>query len=163
MEIPTRDTPALALLERGLGGKAADAGAVVDCMQLLRVSKRLLGFFLEVFTDQGISPGKYSVLCELLSERAPVSPSYLAERLGVSRPTVTGLLDGLCRQGLVDRTFDEEDRRRVSVRLTSEGDRFIRTLLPDQYGIMADVMEPLSDRERMQLRRILAKLEAQFT
>ena len=162
MEIPTRDTPALALLERGLGGETADARAVADCMQLLRVCKQLLGFFLEEFTRQSISPGKYSVLCELLAEQAPVSPSRLAERLGVSRPTVTGIVDGLCRQGLTDRSFDGEDRRRIAVTLTPQGERFIRALLPEQYGIMAKVLGPLSDAERGQLRGILSKLEGQF-
>jgi len=159
VEIPTRDTPAFALLARGLGGDAADSAAVADCMQLLRVSKRLLGYFLDRFTERGISPGKYSVLCELLAADDPLSPSWIAERIGVSRPTVTGLLDGLCRQGLVTRQFDEQDRRRVTVRLTRAGDRFIRNLLPGQYHLMADVVGALNPDERAQLRALLKKLE----
>ena len=163
MELPIHDTPAMVLLDRGYGGPEVDSAAVADCMQLLRVSKRLLGFFLANFAEHDISPGKYSVLCELLSAQTPVSPSHLAARLGVSRPTVTGLLDGLYRQGLVDRTFDDEDRRRVAVALTRRGDSFIRSLLPDQYRIMAEVMGPLNDPERSQLRKILTKLEGQFS
>lgn len=159
MEIPTQDTPAPKLLARGLGGDEADAAAVVDCMQLLRVSKHLLGYFLGRFTERGISPGKYSVLCELLAAENPVSPSWIAERIGVSRPTVTGLLDGLCRQGFVARQLDEQDRRRITVRLTRAGDRFIRNLLPDQYRLMTDVVGVLEPEERAQLRGLLKKLE----
>jgi DNA-binding MarR family transcriptional regulator len=159
VDIPTRDTPAHALLARGLGGDDTDAAAVVDCMQLLRVSKHLLGYFLDRFTDRGISPGKYSVLCELLAAEDSVSPSWIAERIGVSRPTVTGLLDGLCRQGFVARQFDEQDRRRVTIRLTGAGEAFIRNLLPEQYRLMTDVVDALEPEERTQLRALLKKLE----
>ncbi|MGD8416245.1 MAG: MarR family transcriptional regulator [Pseudomonadales bacterium] len=163
MELPLKDTPALQLIERGLGDPETDASAVADCMQLLRVSKRLLTHFLEQFTADGISPGKYSVMTELLAAGEPVSPSWLAERIGVRRPTITGLLDGLDRQGFVARTFDEQDRRRVSVALTAQGRRFIRGLLPGQFERMAEVVRVLEPEERQRLRRILDKLEQGLT
>jgi len=159
MEIPLRDTPALRLIERGLGAPDTDPEAVADCMQLLRVSKRLLEYFYRHFVARDISPGKYSILCELLAADGPVSPSSLAGRIGVRRPTVTGLLDGLGRQGLVTRTFDPEDRRRVLITLTRRGERFIRELLPEQYALMSEVVGALGHRERTQLRQVLRQLE----
>jgi len=163
MEIPLKDTPSLKLLEQGLGGPDADPRAVADCMQLLRVAKRVLGYFYDHFTAHGISPGKYSVLCELLAADAPMAPSSLAERIGVSRPTITGLLDGLCTQELVARVPDPDDRRRMSVELTSAGRKFMRALLPVQFALMADVTGTLTETERRQLRRILTKLENRLT
>lgn len=47
--------------------------------------------------------------------------SALAEKLAVSRPSVTGVVDGLVMRGLVLRGGDTSDRRRVSVDLTDEG------------------------------------------
>lgn len=163
MEIPLKDTPSQRLLEQGFGGQEADPEAVADCMQLLRVAKRLLGFFYDHFTRHQISPGKYSVLCELLAADAPMAPSSLAERIGVSRPTVTGLLDGLDAQALVARVPDPADRRRISVELTPSGRRFMRTLLPQQFAVMADVVNGFTAADRRHLRRLLGKLEAQLT
>ncbi len=49
--------------------------------------------------------------------------SGLAERLAVRRPSITAVVDGLVARGLVDRRQEDDDRRRVSVRLTEEGAR----------------------------------------
>jgi len=51
--------------------------------------------------------------------------SALADRLAVRRPSVTALIDGLEARGFVDRTHDEGDRRRISLRLTDDGQRIV--------------------------------------
>jgi DNA-binding MarR family transcriptional regulator len=53
--------------------------------------------------------------------------SALAEKLAVSRPSVTGVVDGLVAQGLVQRQHDADDRRRVAHGLTPEGRRLLAT------------------------------------
>lgn len=160
MEIPRRDTPSLALIRLGHGG-APDTGALQDCMQLLRVAKRLLGHFYTRFSAHDISPGKYSVLTELLAlpKGESVSPSQLAERIGVRRPTITGLVDGLCKQGFVQRTPAKVDRRQVGIKLSPKGDAFIRQFLPGQFDAMTAVLSHLSETQRSQLRQILTTLE----
>jgi long-chain acyl-CoA synthetase len=47
--------------------------------------------------------------------------SQLAEKLAVSRPSITGVVDGLVARGLVARSSDGSDRRRVDVHLTDLG------------------------------------------
>jgi long-chain acyl-CoA synthetase len=47
--------------------------------------------------------------------------SKLAEKLAVSRPSVTGVVDGLVTRGLVRRDHIADDRRRVDVGLTDAG------------------------------------------
>ena len=47
--------------------------------------------------------------------------SALAEKLAVSRPSVTGVVDGLVARGLVERHHDRDDRRRVGHELTDGG------------------------------------------
>ena len=51
----------------------------------------------------------------------PSQASTLAERLIVSRPSVTALADGLVERGLIARTGADGDRRRVMHVLTDEG------------------------------------------
>lgn len=48
-------------------------------------------------------------------------PSQLAPRLGVTRPSITALVDGLVARGYVERRPDAEDRRRVRHRMTTAG------------------------------------------
>jgi long-chain acyl-CoA synthetase len=51
--------------------------------------------------------------------------SALADKLAVSRPSVTGVVDGLVVRGLVERHHDDGDRRRIGLDLTSEGARLL--------------------------------------
>jgi long-chain acyl-CoA synthetase len=51
--------------------------------------------------------------------------SGLADRLAVRRPSITAVIDGLVARGLVDRRQEDSDRRRVSLRLTEDGERIL--------------------------------------
>ncbi len=52
--------------------------------------------------------------------------SGLAQKLAVSRPSVTGVVDGLVARGLVRRDPGDGDRRRVDVDLTDAGRELLR-------------------------------------
>jgi DNA-binding MarR family transcriptional regulator len=60
----------------------------------------------------------------LLAE-GPEAASALAEKLAVSRPSVTGVIDGLVTRDLVTRRHDQGDRRRIGLDLTSQGRRLL--------------------------------------
>jgi long-chain acyl-CoA synthetase len=62
---------------------------------------------------------QYRVLAILGDGCEPAS--VLAEKLAVSRPSVTGVVDGLVTRGLVRRDHIEDDRRRIDVGLTDAG------------------------------------------
>jgi long-chain acyl-CoA synthetase len=49
--------------------------------------------------------------------------SALADRLDVSRPSITGLVDGLVKRGLVERRPATDDRRRIDHVITADGRR----------------------------------------
>jgi long-chain acyl-CoA synthetase len=51
--------------------------------------------------------------------------SVLADKLAVSRPSVTGVIDGLVARGLVRRDPDDTDRRRIDLGLTDDGRRVL--------------------------------------
>ncbi|UUZ64604.1 hypothetical protein LP417_06450 [Polaromonas sp. P1-6] len=50
-----------------------------------------------------------------------LAPNVLGERAGVTRVTVTGLLDGLERETMTERQADARDRRALRIRLTRKG------------------------------------------
>lgn len=67
-----------------------------------------------------LSLSQYRIL-GILTEGSEMSSS-LAERLAVRPPSVTAVIDGLVTRGLVDRTHNENDRRRISLGITPEGE-----------------------------------------
>jgi DNA-binding MarR family transcriptional regulator len=86
------------------------------------------------------------------------TPAELAEAAGVTRATMTGLVDTLERDGLVRREPNPDDRRMMSVELTSAGEEFIRRMLPGHFQLMAALMQPLTDEERKTLVGLLHKV-----
>lgn len=69
--------------------------------------------------DADLSPSQYRLLVYLSD--APSAASALAERLAVSRPSLTGLVDTLAARGLVVRGSDPSDRRRVTHEISPAG------------------------------------------
>lgn len=68
----------------------------------------------------------------------------LARALHLSQPTVSGIVDRLERQGLVNRTSSPEDRRAVAVRVTAAGSKVLRgapSLLADRFRHNLDRLE----------------------
>jgi DNA-binding MarR family transcriptional regulator len=82
----------------------------------------------------------------------------LAEHAGVTRATMTGLVDTLERDGLVTRAPDPDDRRMMSVQLTAKGEGRLKEILPDYFARIAALMKPLSENERKTLLRLLLKV-----
>ena len=70
-----------------------------------------------------LSLSQYRAL-SLLSE-GKEAESALADKLAVSRPSVTGVIDGLVARGLVERHHVDGDRRRVGLDLTKDGRRLL--------------------------------------
>ena len=64
----------------------------------------------------------------LVALDGPLTGHDLADRLGVSTATTSGLVDRLVERGAVERTDDPGDRRVRRVRLTGAGARVVREL-----------------------------------
>jgi DNA-binding MarR family transcriptional regulator len=111
----------------------------------------------------GISDAKLEVL-EVLSccsgRRACLFS--LGDRLGVTRPNVTKLVDGLERQGLVTRIPHPVDRRMVQAQLTAEGAAVAAQALPGRVALMERAWASLDDDELEHLVWMLRRAAAEL-
>lgn len=85
-----------------------------------RAAARLARAVENVLVQADLSLPQYRMLI-FLDEGGDAAASALAGQLGVSRPSVTALVDGLVAKGLVERRADEQDRRRVAHSVTARG------------------------------------------
>jgi long-chain acyl-CoA synthetase len=90
-----------------------------DLAGLGRVAARLSKQVERGLVDVHLSLAQYRVLANL--SEGPSAASELAERLIVSRPSVTAIADGLVERGLVERRAEPNDRRAVIHLLTDHG------------------------------------------
>ncbi|WP_030270995.1 MarR family winged helix-turn-helix transcriptional regulator [Streptomyces sp. NRRL B-24484] len=141
-------------------GLTVDPQAVLVAARLMAAGARI-GQAGEVhFGRFGLSTGRYRLLADLEDHGGEKSPSQLAASLGVSRATVTGLVDGLEREGLVARRPSAEDGRGNVVILTARGAEKLRDLAPEHFARMQALVGGLSAEERSTFLDLLARVVA---
>ena len=164
------------LLEAAKEFPDLDPSAAEAFLHLLHTGDELFGVSDRNLSEHNISQGRFGVLMLLwrsVQPRAarlagaeecvagPRTPAELAEAAGVTRATMTGLIDTLERDGFVKRVPDPVDRRTMSVRLTPAGEEFLHEFLPGHFKAIAAIMAPLTENERKTLVRLLVKVQQQ--
>lgn len=164
------------LLEAAREFPDLDPSAAEAFLHLLRTSDEAYAASSHNMSAHGISPGRFSVLmllwrngrgksCAPSGAKAidcsPHTPAELAEACGVTRATMTGLIDTLERDEYVTRKPDPVDRRMMSVHLTSKAEEFLRSFLPGHFRIHSAIMSALTENERKTLVRLLIKVQQQ--
>jgi len=132
-----------------------DSSSMRVATSIMRVQQLLIGEFDRVLRPFGITFARYEVLRLLsFSREGRLALSVIGERLMVHPTSVTNAIDRLVAAGLVARTPDHLDRRRVYASLTSDGKRVLkrstRALTAIDFGL-----DSLSASERKDVYEIL--------
>ena len=137
------------------------AGAVEAFLILLRTGSDVLSALERFLSSHNLSQGSWTVLMVLNRDPAvPLMPSDLAGKCGVTRATMTGLLDGLERKQWVRREPEPSDRRTLRVRLTREGIQLLDGMTHDYYRRIALLMRDLDDDDKRLLSDMLFRVLA---
>jgi len=84
--------------------------------------------------------------------------SELAENIGAKLPSMTMMIDNLTEEGLVERARDEQDRRKVIVRLTDKGRQLRQEFLQQRKLIAEQLFAKISREEEQELMRLLGRV-----
>ena len=101
---------------------------------------------LEVWEELGLTMSQLRVL-HILNADPGMTAGNLAERLGVRPSTVTGIVDRLVKQDLVERRADPDDRRVVRNLLTNRGTEVVSDLARAGREFIMGILERLSEEE----------------
>ena len=106
---------------------------------------------------------RFDLMAQL--ERAPqgLKMSELSQRMMVTGGNVTGITDGLEREGLVVREMDTTDRRVFRVRLTAEGQKQFRRMAAEHEQWVIGLLDGMSTRHKNQLVDLLGELKTQLS
>lgn len=91
-------------------------------LKLMKLLKNVMGSMrhnkMQQFKEMQLTAPQ-GMLMGILAHFGKMKVSDLSEKLGLSNSTVSGIIDRLEKQGLVERTRSEDDRRVVYVDVTS--------------------------------------------
>jgi DNA-binding MarR family transcriptional regulator len=102
---------------------------------------------------------RFDLMAQL--ERTPegLRMSELSQRMMVTGGNVTGITDGLEKEGLVQREVDAADRRVFRVKLTAEGQRVFQRMATEHERWIIELFGPLSAKQKKQLSDLLGELK----
>ncbi len=90
-----------------------------------------------------------------LNEHPQLNQSELAELIGKDHPTLTRIIDLLCKKDLVERRVNPADRRSFTVHLTGKGVLKVNDWSSKMTEIRMKAWENLTERDYKDLKRIL--------
>ncbi|GAF49460.1 putative transcriptional regulator [Rhodococcus wratislaviensis NBRC 100605] len=127
---------------------------------LIRVSQQVHYSLWNASDDvSGLTSPQFAVL-HALAHQQPLDQTELGERASLDRSTLANIVTRLSARGFVARTRDVADARRNLVVLTPAGRRAHKRAVRGAYDINERLLEPVSERDRKALVRILHTLVA---
>jgi MarR family transcriptional regulator, temperature-dependent positive regulator of motility len=85
---------------------------------------------------------------DAIAEQPGVDQASLAATISFDRATIGGVIDRLEQKGLLRREVSAQDRRARCLWLTREGERLLAAVRPVVEGLQADILAPLTRKER---------------
>ena len=146
---------------RGEGKAATVPAGGAETLSIGYLTRYAHRAFVKALADDlephGILSAQWSVL-RILWDIEGLTQVELAERMRVEKASLTGVLEGMERRGLILRVRNDEDRRKINITLTAQGRRLKPELLPHAAKINRKATRGMTDAETSQLRDLLAKL-----
>ena len=132
--------------------------ASTEALAALRVASHGMRNMMDRWLERhDLSEGRMTVLWRLRS-KGPTTLGDLAESLDVSPRNITGLVDHLEQDALVERFADPEDRRATRVRLAPAGKQKLSDIKHEMGTHSHGVVAGFTEDELKQLRHLLLKL-----
>jgi len=86
------------------------------------------------------------------------TPGELCEFTAQGATNMTRIANALVKRKLITRGASEQDRRRVLIRITAAGRRFVQKVLPPMFPSVDTMFAGFSDTDKNELDRLLRKL-----
>lgn len=103
------------------------------------------------------------IALEFISARSPISLANLSEQLGIQSPATSALVDRLMTAGLVCRTRDPEDRRRIRIDATGKAKAMIGSIDLDTARHMQAMLSSMSASNRRHVHQAISEAARHLT
>jgi MarR family 2-MHQ and catechol resistance regulon transcriptional repressor len=140
----------------------ASSRATECVMNLMRTADELTERIAAILRPYALTPAAAQVLSIIHGAGEPLPQHVIGERMVASRGTVSWLVDGLERRGLVRRLPHPSSRRTVLVEITESAEQLLITFRPAIHALDRASVADLSDEEQDTLVELLGRIQAQL-
>lgn len=150
----TVETSLLKQATKSQAGSHADASLLWD--QVFDLAAALTDRENQFLSKHKLSRSRLRVLL-LLNEEPKKCPSFLAETLGITKASITGLAESLSKDGLISASANSEDRRSHTLSITAKGKALLKKALPGYYPKLSEGLASLTKQDQAALAQVLKK------
>jgi len=137
-----------------------DFEAIDVTIALGRAASSVERMLAERLKEYDLTPVALQVMISvMLADGGPIDLTTLGVQVRVTKANVSLVLQGLEKQKLIERATEPTDGRRLRIHLTPLGRKRLKRLVPLTLNTMEEALQPLSPRDRKELRRILRRID----
>lgn len=126
-------------------------------IKLMRAAESMTAKMDRRLKARGLTMSQFGVL-EALFHLGPMCQRELGRKLLKSNGNITTVVENLERRELIHRVRGEEDRRFITVHLTTRGATMIERLFPEHLASIVDEMQALSSTDQEALGELCKRL-----
>jgi len=138
-------------------GTPDEVEALSAFINLMRAGDSVAAVLQRDIAQNELTNSQFGVL-ETLLHRGPLFQGELAQKLLRCTGSITSVVDGLEKKGMVERRRESHDKRYVRVSLTPKGKKAIEQVFPKHVRAVVQLFGSLTREEQGELRRLCAKL-----
>ena len=132
---------------------------ILLCRLLMHIGREMAAMFEQQIRPFGLAEAEFRVLTTLFSQPdGAAHPSDLCARASQSPANMSRISDALVNRGLITRFSSVHDRRRMVLRITEEGEQFVRQLLPKLFVPLRALLTGFPEAELRQMTAQLKRL-----
>ncbi len=128
------------------------------CFRLGALSRKINRYYNNQYARHGITVGQSFILFDLLINECS-SLKNIASRVHLDSPAVTGFIDRLVKENLVERKEDPYDRRTLCISLTGKGKKLVKKILPIAQQFNQNIKDIFITEDWKAFERSLERLE----
>ncbi len=129
--------------------------------ELIEILTRVISHYedsiIEKFESSGLTIKQFDYLY-MISKMENPNPSGIADRLRLSKPSVTAIVEKLTQKGLIYRKPSKEDKRSCNISLTEKGEHVIKEHNAIHEIVAEAFTRTLDDKELSELIVLLNKV-----
>lgn len=124
---------------------------------LLRLANQRHSVIFQNNTIDQLTPMQFAALVRI-SDSEECSQNHLGRLAGMDVATIKGVVDRLQQKGLIRSRPDPEDKRRLLLSLSDQGQVLVGDMKKAGKKITAETLQPLTSQEQKTLLKILRKI-----
>ena len=138
-------------------GSKKEVNTLNAYIKLMRASETVTSCLSRSLAKENLTISQFGTL-KALFHLGPQNQKEIGKKLLKTGGNITLVVDNLEKRGFIKRDPDPKDGRAVIVRLTVEGNKFIKKYFPEHLQEIVHKFDVLDEIEKKELARICKKL-----